>query len=58
MADKTKMVAIKEFDGLEGFIKAGEEFEVKNRIRAEALKKAGLADYPKAKKAAEDKAAK
>jgi hypothetical protein len=58
MANAIKLVAVKEFDGLEGFIKKGQEFEVKRKDRAEALKAAGLAEDPKKAASKEDKAAK
>lgn len=53
-----KMLAVKQFDGLEGFIEPGQEFEVKRKDRAEALKAAGLAEYPKKAAKKEDKEAK
>lgn len=44
-----KMVAVKEFDGLEGYQKPGQVFEVTRQDRAEALEAAGLAKYPEEK---------
>lgn len=38
-----KMVALKQFDGLEGFMEPGAEFEVERKDRAEALEEHGLA---------------
>jgi hypothetical protein len=58
---KVKLVALKEFEGLEGRQQAGDQFEVERKDRAEALVKYGLAEYPQkkaAKVAKEDKEAK
>jgi len=58
MAQKTySMVARRDLDGLEGPKKKGDTFEVKPKDRADALHKAGLADFAEEKKS-ETKAAK
>lgn len=40
-----EMKALRTFDGLEGFKKPGEKLEVVSKNRAEALYKAGYAEY-------------
>jgi hypothetical protein len=55
-----KLIALKEFDGLEGKKQAGDAVEVDRKDRAEALVRYGLAEYPQkkaAKVAKEDKEA-
>lgn len=54
---KIKMVALDEFDGLEGFKKAGDSFEVEGKVRADALEARGLAEREKEKEEAEQEAA-
>jgi hypothetical protein len=56
MANKVKLTAVKTFDGVEGYKKAGETFEA-SKERAEILKSRGFATEAKAAKK-EDKAAK
>lgn len=45
-----KMIAKKQFDGLEGFIEPGTEFEVEREDRAAALEALDIAEYAPAKK--------
>lgn len=54
---KIKMTALKRFEGLEGKKEKGDSFEVKGKVRADALENRGLAERTKEKEETEQEAA-